>query len=133
MLFVLHLRLQHLVYWYFDSDFSCHVTEDKSFFTTLIFINNRYVTFRYGSKAMICGKWSNSSLGILEHKDFFYMEDLKTNLINISQICDTKCLVKFTCKEWTIYENSRNVMVKGTNSKDNCSSVGNLMKLCTTF
>lgn len=101
------LKAQISNYWYFENEYSYHITRDKSFFANLVRVNDAFVVSCDGNKAMICEKGCISAPGLPE---------LRVKLISISQIYNNKCLVKFTHKKFTMYDNSLNVMVKGTMS-----------------
>lgn len=101
------------------------MTIEKSSFTNLILTNDVFVTFGEGNKALICGKGSISAFEIPKFKYVFYVEGLKVNLINISQIYDNQYSVKLTQKECTMCDILGNIMVKGTISKDNFYCIGN--------
>lgn len=53
------------------------------------------------------------------------MDGLKENFNRKIQIFEDKCLVKFTHKECTMYDNTRKIVVKGTRSKIKYYYVGN--------
>lgn len=99
----------------------------KKSFTNLILTNDGSINFGDGNKALICIKESISAPEILELKDVLYVEGIKDNFINISQICDNKYSFKFTQKKCTMYNSTCNIIVKGTISKDNC--VGNPLEV----
>ncbi|KAA3488200.1 Copia protein [Gossypium australe] len=74
--------------WYLDSGSSRHMTGDKIHFMELMPKNGGEVTFGDNSKGLIEGIGSigvNSSTLI---KNVLYLNSLKHNLLNISQICD---------------------------------------------
>lgn len=99
-------------FWYFDSECSGHMTGDKSFFTKLTITNHGSITFGDGNKALICGKGSINALGIPKLNDVLYVERFKANLINVSQICDSRCTVEFTQKDCTVYDDLENTLVR---------------------
>lgn len=72
----------------------------------------------------ICDKGPIRALGIPELQEVLFVDGIKANLIKNSWIFYDKCLAKFTHEECTMFDNSEKVVVMGTRSRDNCSSVG---------
>lgn len=66
---------------------------------------------------------------IPELKNVLFKDDLKANLINISQLCNDKCLSKFNLKECTMYDSPRIFVVKGIKSECKCYCVSESFSL----
>ena len=49
-----------------------------------------------------------------------YDEELTTNLISISQLCDQNLFVKFTKNTCKVFNNSKKCVMEGARSSDNC-------------
>lgn len=122
------LKAQASSCWYFENCCSHHMIGDKSFFT----VNDESITFGDINKAMICGKVSINAPRIPEPNDVLYMEGFKENLISISQIYESKYLIKFIHNKCTMYDSLGNIMVKDTKSKNKFYCIGNPLKLCIT-
>lgn len=60
------------------------------------------------------------------------MEGLNANLINISQVCDYKCIVKLIKKDCTMYDDLGNTLIRGIRLKDSCFFIGTHLKVCVT-
>lgn len=67
-------------------------------FINFIQINVGYTPFGNGNKAMICSKGFINALEIPKRKVVLFVDGLETNLTNIFQTCNDKCLVKFIHK-----------------------------------
>lgn len=50
------LRVSSRDYWYFDSGYSIHMTEEKNYFKEVKPYSNSYITFGDGVKGNIMGK-----------------------------------------------------------------------------
>lgn len=67
---------------------------------------------------MICSKGYINAPRIPKLKNVLFVDSLKDNLINISQICDDRSLVQYIDKECTMYDSFGRVMVKGIKLED---------------
>ena len=68
---------------------------DKSFFTSLEECNGGTITFRDGNLAHAKGKKSIYIPSYPKFDEVFYVDGLKENLLNISQICDKDHTMNF--------------------------------------
>ncbi|XP_021827363.1 uncharacterized protein LOC110767990, partial [Prunus avium] len=111
--------------WYFDSGCSNHMTGDKSLFLNYSPISNLgSVTFGDGSKSSILGRGTIFAPGINMLENVFYVENLKPNLISISQLCDQDtCNVSFSKGRCVVSNKEGNVVLTGLRSSDNCYCV----------
>ena len=82
--------------WYFDSGNSKHMTCNKEFFTNLQPCNLEYVTFGDGAKGSMIGSGLLKALGMPKLENVLLMNEIKVNIISISQLCDQNLFVKFT-------------------------------------
>lgn len=69
---------------------------NKSFFTSLEDFNGSNVTFRDGSITRVRGRSSIFIPRYLKLDKVLYVENLKANLLNIGQICDSDHRVNFS-------------------------------------
>ena len=90
------LKARDFYLWYLDSGCSRHMTGNKGLFKTLFEGKIGTVTFGDGSKSVIRGIGTVDIPGLLVFEDVWYVDGLKINLLNISQICDNGLNVLFT-------------------------------------
>ncbi|CAL9011744.1 unnamed protein product, partial [Prunus brigantina] len=116
------LSVQKSNLWYFDSGCSRHMTGDKSYFCEFSPLSNLgSVTFGDGSKSKILGKGTICAPGIDKLENVLLVENLKSNLISISQLCDQDtCDVHFTRERCTVSNNEGKTFLSGLRSSDNC-------------
>jgi hypothetical protein len=89
--------------WYIDSGFSKHMTGDRSKFLTLSDSKSGNVTFGNDAPGKVKGKGIVSlSKGKRKAQDVLLVENLKHNLLSVSQVCDRGCEVVFTSKDCKI-------------------------------
>ena len=89
---------------YLDSGCFKHITGNKALFKTLFEGKIGTVTFGYGSKFVIRGIRTMDIPGLPIFEDVWYVDGLKANLLNISQICDNGLNVLFTKYECEILD-----------------------------
>ena len=82
------LKVSDTCLWYLDSGCSRHMTGNKALFKTLFEGKIEIVTFGDGSKSVIKGIGTMDILGLPVFEDVWYVDELKANLLSISQICD---------------------------------------------
>jgi len=100
--------------WYFDTSCSRHVTRDKRKFKNFKRNEQRFVTYRDNNKGKILGTSDVGGGNTLEIKDVLFVEGLKHNLLNISQLCDNGLKVIFESDYYTIHQkDSKEVARKG--------------------
>lgn len=73
-----------------------------------------------GNKVLIYGRESINALRIIKPIDVFFVEGLKANLINISQIYGNNYIVKFTKNDCIMLHKGGNTVVRGIISNGNC-------------
>jgi hypothetical protein len=107
--------------WYIDSGFSKHMTGDRSKFLTLSDRKSGNVTFGNDAPGKIKGKGIVSLCnGKIKSQDVFLVEDLKHNLLSVSQVCDRGCEFVFTSKDYRIKTvDSGQLVAKGIRTKNN--------------
>ncbi|XP_022891922.1 uncharacterized protein LOC111406778 [Olea europaea var. sylvestris] len=96
------LKAQNYNMWYLDSACSRHTCGNKALFTSLDECNGGMVIFGDGGSAPILGKGTVQMHGLPVISNVLYVEDLKSNLLSISQICDTDFEVSFVQKRCTV-------------------------------
>ena len=83
-------------FWYLDSGCSRHMTENKSFFETLVMEECGNVTFGDGSKKKVVRKGTISIPGLPSLSNALFVDGLKANLISISHLSDEGYSVLFS-------------------------------------
>ncbi|GKB96797.1 retrovirus-related pol polyprotein from transposon TNT 1-94, partial [Tanacetum coccineum] len=83
-----------IVHWYLDSNFSKHMTGDRSQLTN--FVNKFLGTVKFGNDhvAKILG-YSDYQIGNVTISRVYYMEGLGHNLFSVGQFCDSNLEVAF--------------------------------------
>ena len=81
--------------WYLDSDYSRHMTGDKSKPTDFVPKDGGYVTFGDNNKGKIMGEGSIGNQDETQIKNVLYVDSLKHNLLSISQLCDKGFKIEF--------------------------------------
>ena len=106
--------------WYLDNGCSRHMTGDRSLFKVFESKKGGNVTFGDGSKSQIKGKGIISLPGLPEIANVLYMEGLRVNLLNISQICDQDFMVLFLKGKCLVMDESGKKLISGVRTLDNC-------------
>jgi len=100
--------------WYLDSGCSRHMAGDKKKFKNFKRKEQGFVTYGDNNKGKILGTRDVGGGKTLEIKDVLYVEGLKHNLLNISQLCDKGLKVIFESNYCTIHQqDSKEVALKG--------------------
>ena len=86
--------------WYFDNGSSKHMIGDQHIFVDYKSISDGLVTFSDGITRHVLGKETFNVEGFPRLNDVLHVDRLKANLISISQLCDLKLRVNFTCDGW---------------------------------
>jgi hypothetical protein len=107
--------------WYIDSGCSRHMTGDRSQFLTLSDSKLGNVTFGNDAPGKVKGKGIVSlSNGKRKAQDVLLVENLKHNLLSVSQVCDRGCEVVFTSKDRKIKTvDSGKLVAKGIRTENN--------------
>ncbi|CAA0832638.1 Unknown protein, partial [Striga hermonthica] len=82
--------------WYFDSECSRHMTGLKSNLTNIMHVSSSSVTFGDGAKNKVLGIGCLNVPGLPKLKNVLLVQNLKANLLSISQLCDQGLYVNFT-------------------------------------
>ena len=106
--------------WYLDSDFSKHITRDRSLFKVFESKKCGNVTFGDGSKSHIKKKGTISLLGLPDIANVLYVEGQKVNLLSISQICDQDFMVLFSKRKCLVLNESGKKLISGVCTPNNC-------------
>lgn len=93
--------------WVLDSGFSHHMTRDKDKFLHLEDYDGGFVKFGDNSGIHIRGKGTLLLSDDTTVHDVYYVEGLKHNLLNVSQICDSGYNVSFNSQGCAIKSSSR--------------------------
>lgn len=114
----LHAERKNL--WVFDSGCSNHMTRDKKKFIKLDDWNCGSVRFGDNSSIKIKGRGTLNIDGKLKAHDVYYVEGLKHNLLNVSQMCDKGYKFPFDSTGCQIRKQSTGQVVeKGKRTKGN--------------
>ena len=105
--------------WYLDSGCSRHMTGNKGLFKTLFEGKIGTVTFGDGSNSVIRGIGTVDIPRLPVFEDVWYVDGLKANLLNISQICDNELNVLFTKYECEILDGGGDCMYVGVRTAGN--------------
>jgi hypothetical protein len=107
--------------WYIDIGCSKQMTGDRSKFLTLSDSKSGNVTFGNDAPGKVKGKGIVSlSKGKRKAQDVLLVENLKHNLLSISQVYDRGCEVVFTSKDCKIKSvDSGKLVAKGIRTKNN--------------
>ena len=81
--------------WYFDSGCSRHMTGQKGLLKNIETCPSRHVTFGDGVKGKILGVGTLNVDGLPPLDKVLYVQDLKANLISVSQLYDAELYVHF--------------------------------------
>ena len=87
-------------FWYFDSGCSRHMTGDHN-----ALIN--------------CEKCSREYITFVDY-NVLHVENLKANLLSISQICDQNLMVNFDSSKCQVFNKKGEYILEGTRSSDHC-------------
>jgi len=102
-----------------DSGCSKHMTGDASRFINISLKQDGHVTYGDNNKGKILGKGTIGNEDILLIHDVLYVEGLKHNLLNISQLCDKGYQVTFRTNSCEIrLPNSKDVLLIGKRSNN---------------
>ena len=96
---------------------------NKALFKTLFEGKIGIVTFGDGSKSVIRGIGTVDIPGLPVFEDVWYIDELKANLLSISQICDNWLNVLFTKYECEIPDGGGGCIYVGIRSADNCCGI----------
>ena len=92
---------------------------NKALFKTLFEGKIGIVSIGDGSKSVIRGIGTVDILGLLVFEDVWYVDELKANLLSISQICDNGLNVLFTNYECEILDGGGDCMCIGVRIAEN--------------
>ncbi|MGV7988869.1 hypothetical protein PJP10_31340, partial [Mycobacterium kansasii] len=106
--------------WYLDSRCFRHMTGDKALFTDLKDMADDSVIFGDGSNCKIICQGTVQLFNLPMFKNVLYVEDLKHNLLSISQICDNNHSVRFSNQCYEILNNKGFVILAGRRTSENC-------------
>ena len=99
------------------------MTGNKALFKTLFEGKIGIVRFGDGSKLVIKKNGIVDILGLPVFEDVWYVEELKANLLSISQICDNWLNVLFTKYECEIPDGGGGCICVGIRTADNCCGI----------
>ncbi|TYK06527.1 gag-pol polyprotein [Cucumis melo var. makuwa] len=106
--------------WYFDSGCFRHMNGNRSYFTNLNDCVIRHVTFGDGAKGKIIAKGNIDKDDLPRLNDVRYVDGLKANLINISQLCDQGYKVSFDDIGCVVMNKENQICMSGKRQADNC-------------
>ena len=112
-------KVMDMCLWYLDSDYSRHMTGDRSLFKVFQSKKGGIVTFGDGSKSQIKGKGIISLPGLPDITNVLYVEGLRVNLLSISQICDQDFMVLFSKGKCLVLDEFGKKLISGVCTLDN--------------
>jgi hypothetical protein len=119
------LKVLDTCLWYLDSACSKHMTGDRALLKDIQMGRGGRITFGDGSQAKVIGNGQIDIPGIEVSQKALYVEGLKPNLLNISQLCDDDLVVQFSKNECNIFDNNGKLM-GGERTSDNCYGIPSL-------
>ncbi|KAA0039042.1 gag-pol polyprotein [Cucumis melo var. makuwa] len=96
------------------------MTGNRSFFSKLKECSAGHVTFGDGAKGRILAKENIEKYNLPCLNDVRYVEGLKENLINVSQLCDQGYIVNFSKDNCIVTGADKRVLMSGYRKADNC-------------
>ena len=78
-----------------------------------------FVTFWDGAKRSVLESGPLNVLCLPKLRDVLLVVELKTNLIDISQLCDQDLFVKFTKDKCIVIDHNQHHIMEGNRSSDN--------------
>ena len=105
---------------YFDSGCSRHITSDRSALTNYQKLDRENLTFVDGVKSRVLGKGTLNVEGFPKLDNVLHVEDLKANLLSISQICYQNLFVNFDRNKCCVLDVDGNCILEGHRSSDHC-------------
>jgi hypothetical protein len=114
------LKILNTCLWYLDSGCSKHMTGDKTLLKEVQMGKGGRITYGDGSQSKVIGKGIIDIPGLRTSQEALYVEELKANLLSISQFCDNDLVVQFSKKECNIFDNSGRLLMGGEITADNC-------------
>ena len=96
------------------------MTGDRSALTNYQKLDRENVTFADGVKSRVLGKGTLDVEEFSKLDNVLHVEDLKANLLSISQICDQNLFVNFDRIKCRILDVDGNCILEGYRSSDHC-------------
>ncbi|XP_073276448.1 uncharacterized protein [Primulina huaijiensis] len=121
---ILSKKNLELGHWYFDSGSSRYMTGSREYLMDYVEQKCGRVTYGGGAKGKIIGKRILNVEGLPKLHNVLHVEELNSNLISISQLCDDNLLVKFDKHTYEVFDESNICIMASTKSSDNCYQIG---------
>jgi hypothetical protein len=99
--------------WIIDSGCSHHMTGHKSKFITLEYYNGNSVRFGNDAPCLIKGKGSIRLKDKIMCENAYYVKGLNYNLLNVSQLNNSRCKVEFEFRKAKIYDTDGKLIGSG--------------------
>ena len=118
--------------WYFDSGCSKHMTRNKDILVDYKPLSEGLVTFGNGVTMRVPGRGTLNVKNFSQFKNVINVDELKVNLISISQICDLNLNlnVKFKRKKCVVIDDDGKCILEGFRSPDNFYTLTSLLHTC---
>ena len=104
--------------WYLDSGCSKHMTGDITRFSSLTLKSKGHVTYGDNNKGKILGVGKIGMPPSITIDNVLYVEDLKHNLLSISQLCDKGLKINFNKDTCIVLLKTKNHMKSKWLGKD---------------
>jgi hypothetical protein len=114
------LKILDTYLWYLDCGCSKHMTGNKTLLKEVQMGKGGRITYGDGSQSKVIGKGIIDIPGLGTSQEALYVEELKANLLSISQFCDNDLVVQFSKKECNIFDNSGRWLMGGERTAYNC-------------
>jgi hypothetical protein len=102
------------------------MTGDKTLLKDIQMGRGGRITFGDKSQTKVIGKGQIDIPGLMVSPKALYVEELKANLLSISQFCDDDLVVQFSKKECNIFDNCGKWQMGGERTIDNCYGLPSL-------
>lgn len=110
--------------WYFDSACSRHMTGNASLLRNIRKCSSEFVTFGNGARVAVLGRDQLNVGGMPHFDDVMLVQDLKSNLLSVSHLCDHNLHVMFTKQRCKVVDENNKEIMSGLRSLDNCYLFG---------
>ena len=105
--------------WYFDSGSSQHMTGYKWLLSNVLPSSLDLVTFGDNAKGSVLGLGYLNVLGLPKLRYVLLVNGLKSNLINIIELCDQHLFMRFTKQKSIVLDQDKKQIMEGNRSLDN--------------
>ena len=109
------------------------MTGNKQLVSNVLPSSLNSITFGYRAKGSVLGSGSLNVPRLPNLRDVFLVNEVKANLISISQLCDQDLFLKFRKDKCIIIYQDQQHIMEGNRSSDNCYLLASLNTFLNTF